>query len=203
MILKGGKWYSEFPPVPGQEQVVVYNAGIIAVTAYDTLTGGHAAFYIESVDKKGNPCMYKLHLTAGLEGSDQMESTGSGLTASSSPGSGTNQLYVTLEQKEMNEEDRHRRAGLRHQFFVVTNDEIKAVVQAAEQFKAEVAKGKYVYRLPGGFLGRLTTLPGQRGVNCADFCIEILKRAKIANLKSRIVNTPSSVAKTRKRKKIP
>jgi hypothetical protein len=194
MFHKGDTWYSEFPPVLGHDQAIRFDQGIIAVTAYDTLTGGHAAFYLESIDDKGNACVHKLHLTAGLEGSDQVESTGSGASASFSPESGSNQIYINWEPKEVNEEQRDRGATMRYRSFVVTNDEMHAVIRAAEQFATEVAKGKYVYRLPGGLLGRLTTLPGKRGVNCADFCIEILKRAKISRLKSRLLNTPRSVA---------
>ena len=69
----------------------------------------------------------------------------------------------------MGEEHRDQGAGMLYQSFVVTNHEINAVIQAAKQFETQVRKGKYVYRLPGGLLGRLTTWPWKRGVNCAGF----------------------------------
>ena len=43
------------PAVRGKDQAVSFNEGIIAVTAYDTLTGGHAAFTWSISTRKGRP----------------------------------------------------------------------------------------------------------------------------------------------------
>jgi hypothetical protein len=191
MFRENGRWYSEFPPVRGVAKEVKYNEGIIAVTSYGGMTGGHAALYLEHIDDYGNACVYKIHLTAGLGGSGKLESTGSGSSAS---GSGTNEVYINFEPKEVNEESRDRGTTLHYQSFVVTNEKIYAVVAAVSRFEAKVARGRYTYRLAGGTLGWLTTRPGKRGVNCADFCIKILKEAGIADLGSKFINTPKRVA---------
>ena len=194
MFRKDDTWYSEFPPNQRNDQVVKFDAGGLAVTSYDNLTGGHAAIYLEFVDDKGAAHMWKLHMRAGLDGSEQKESTGSGSSGSSSPGSGLNQIFVLLEEKEVNGESGKRGESLVYQSFVVTNAEIDAVLKEARKFEARVADGKYVYRLAGGRLGKISTLPGQRGVNCADFCIGVLEGARIANLEDKLFNTPRRVA---------
>jgi hypothetical protein len=90
---------------------------------------------------------------------------------------------------------------LDYQSFPVTSTEIDAVIREAEEFRREVEAGKYVYRKYGGNLAKLTSPRGKRGVNCADFCIIVLQRAKIANLDDRLVNTPIRVAGGRRRKR--
>ncbi len=191
MFKENGKWYSEFPPVRGVNQEIKYNQGVIAVTSYGGLTGGHAALYLECIDKSGDATVHKIHLTARLAGSGELESTGSGSSAS---GRGTNEVYINFEPKEKNEESRDRGTTLHYQSFVVTNEKILAVLRAVRRFKDKVAQGRYTYRLAGGTLGWLTTRPGQRGVNCADFCIKILKEAGIKDLGSKFINTPKRVA---------
>jgi hypothetical protein len=194
MFRKDDKWYSEFPPVLGQEQEVVPNAGILAVAAYDTLTGGHAAFYLEFIGDKGVACMRKLDMTAGVRGSERMETTGSGSIGSFSPRTGTNEIYINFEAREVNQDTRDRGANMVYRSFVVTDAEIEAVLREAEKFEKDVAKGKYVYRLAGGQLGNWMAKPGKDGVNCADFCIKILNGAGIADLGSKFFNTPRRVA---------
>ena len=184
----GEVWVSEFPPVRGE---VVFLDGVVfvvAVTSYHSLTGGHAAIYMEGL-LNGTPQFWKVHLTAGVEGSQRLEMTGSGSSAS---GSGTNKIDINYEQLES--EYHGRSEHLHYQSWEISNNQWNAVIAAAERFRNKAEAGRYTYRLAGGVAGWLSTMPGKRGVNCADFCIKILKEAGIANLGNSLINTPKRVA---------
>jgi hypothetical protein len=191
MYQQDGHWYSEFPPVRGVPTLVQDNNSVVAVTSYHGLTGGHSAMYLETIDATGDAVVFKIHLTAGLGGSQNLESTGSGSSAS---GSGTNEIDINVEPKEVNTESRDRSQNLHYQSWAITNVQYNALVQAVDRFKAKVGRGRYTYRLAGGVAGWLSTMPGTRGVNCADFCIKVLKEANIANISNKLINTPKRVA---------
>ncbi len=189
MYKNGDRWMSEFPPVRGIETPVEDNHSVIASTSYGGMTGGHSAMYLEYMDGD-DAIVYKIHLTAGLGGSEQAESTGSGSSASH----GVNEINIDIEEKEVNEEHRDRGTTLHYQSWVITNAQFNAFLSAVEKFRNKVAMGRYSYRLAGGAVGWISTRPGKRGVNCADFIIKVLKEAGIANLGSKLINTPKRVA---------
>ena len=67
-------------------------------------------------------------------------------------------------------------------------------LSAVARFKAKNDAGRYRYRVPGGAVGWLTSKPGTRGVNCADFVIKILTEAGIETMRHRIYDLPKRVA---------
>jgi hypothetical protein len=202
MIRKGNKWYSAFPPNEGESQVIPNNSGILAVTANEGLFGGHAAMLLESVDQNGDARVRFIHLTAGIEGLElALERTGSGSAVSYTPSADTSEITISITNIKVDKKYLDLVAKLDYQSFVVTSADADAVIREAEEFRREVEAGKYVYRKYGGKLAKLTSPKGKDGVNCADFCIIVLQRAKIANLENRLINTPIRVAGGRRRKK--
>jgi hypothetical protein len=191
MIKAGGGWESEFPNSQGMRVRIAPNHGQVTVASYKSLTGGHSMMYLEYIDEMNFAVTRKLHLLAGLGGSQQAESTGSGSSAS---GSGTNQIVIEDEEKEVNKESDTRSADYHYTSYPMTDAQRQALDAAALRFKSKVDNGRYRYRLAGGVIGRLTTLPKTRGINCADFIIKILKEAGIARIDSKVINTPARIA---------
>ena len=84
-----------------------------------------------------------------------------------------------------------------HRTYDITSAQRDAVLTAVARFARKVSKGRYVYSLVGGGLGRVFSLPGRRGINCADFILKILNETGIGNRYSLPFNTPSRLAKRR------
>ncbi|WP_426956883.1 hypothetical protein [Muricoccus radiodurans] len=191
MIKVGNVWQSEFPNAQGVRRPIVANSGQVTVASYKSLTGGHSMMYLEFIDIMGFAVTRKIHLLAGLGGSQSAESTGSGSSAS---GSGINEIEIEDEETEVNKESDRRAADYYYTGYPM-NDAQRASLEAAVlRFKTKNANGRYTYRLAGGVIGRLTTRPKTRGVNCADFIIKVLDEAGITRIKSKIFNTPSRIA---------
>lgn len=197
MFQKQNQWFSEFPPVEGKDQPISKNVGVVAVTASNTPTGGHAAIYLEFIDSAGHACERMVHLQYTPGGSDPHEGLGSRSAESSGEGD-ANQIVINIEPKAVVRANQKRSEKFIYRSYVVTNAQIDAVIREADNFKADVAAGRYVYRLLGGIMARLTTTPTKRGVNCADFCDEILHRADIKKRQIKFIRTPRSVAQGKK-----
>jgi len=201
MLRNGNKWYSAFPLNHGQAQEIPNNSGVLAVTANENLFGGHAAILLESVDQHGDARVRLIDLTAEIGGSQELERIGSGSAGSYTSNSGTNEVTITIRDIPVNEKYFAVIERLDFQSFVVKNAEIDSVIREAEAFQRAVKDGKYVFRKYGGKLAKSTSSRGKVGVNCADFCIIVLRQAKIANLDDRLVNTPIRVAGGRRRQR--
>jgi hypothetical protein len=191
MIKVGTGWQSEFPNSQGVRASIVPNGGQVTVASYKSLTGGHSMMYLEFIDTMGFAVTRKIHLLAGLGGSQEAESTGSGSSAS---GSGVNEIEIEDEETEVNKESDRRANSYYYTSYPMTDGQRAALEAAVLRFKTKNANGRYSYRIAGGVIGRLTTRPKTRGVNCADFLIKVLDEAGIARIKSKIFNTPSRIA---------
>ncbi|WP_237216967.1 hypothetical protein [Falsiroseomonas oryziterrae] len=197
MIKVGNVWHSAFPDSKGTRAPIVKNRGQATVASYKSLTGGHAMMYLEYLDEMGFLVTRKVHLVAGLGGSQRAEAVGSGSSAS---GFGANEIEILDEEKgvfhpgskDAPEEDRSD--DYYYTAYPMTDAQRASLDAAIRRFIAKNAKGRYTYRIAGGVIGRLTTAPKVRGVNCADFIIKVLDEAGIAHIKSKVFNTPSRVA---------
>lgn len=190
MIRLGNDWYSEFPDADGNRRRIDRDEGQATIASFRSLTGGHAMLYTEYLDTRGNAITRKIHLLAGLGGSAGAESTGSGSSATG----GTNEIEIQEEAKSFNEESDVRAGSFYYTGYPMTSGEREALNAAVRRFKVKVANGRYTYRLAGGVIGRLTTRPSMRGVNCADFLIKVMAEAGIATISSRFFNSPSRIA---------
>jgi len=191
MIKVNGGWQSEFPNSQGTRMAIVAGNGQATVASYKSLTGGHAMLYLEFIDVMGFAVTRKIHLLAGLGGSQQAESAGSGSSAS---GSGINQITIEDEETDVGRESDRRNNDYYYQGYPMTDAQRAALEAAVLRFKTKVNAGRYSYRIAGGVIGRLTTRPGTRGINCADFIIKILEEAGITRIKSEIFNSPARIA---------
>jgi hypothetical protein len=192
-MIKVGKdgWESEFPDSKGVRAKIAKNNGQATVASYKSLTGGHAMLYLEYIDVMGFAVTRKIHLTAGLGGSQQAESVGSGSSAS---GSGINEITIEDEETEVNKESDRRANDYYYTGYPMSDNQLHKLEAAVLRFKSKNDNGRYVYRIAGGVIGRLTTRPKTRGVNCADFIIKVLDEAGITKIKSKIFNAPSTIA---------
>jgi hypothetical protein len=197
VIKVGNVWQSAFPNAQGVRAVIAKNSGQATVASYKSLTGGHAMMYLEYIDETGFLVTRKVHLVAGLGGSQQAESAGSGSSAS---GTGINEIEILDEEKGVfhpsskDAVDEDRADDYYYTGYPMTDAQRASLDAAIRRFIAKNAKGRYTYRIAGGVIGRLTTARKTRGVNCADFIIKVLDEAGIAHIKSKIFNTPSRVA---------
>lgn len=191
MIKVGTGWESEFPDGAGVRMAIAKNSGQVTVASYKSLTGGHSMMYLEYIDEMGFAVTRKIHLTAGLGGSQQAESTGSGSSAS---GSGINEITIEDEETEVNKESDRRANDYYYKGYPMSDGQRATLEAAVLRSKTKNTNGRYKYRIAGGVIGRLTTLPKSRGVNCADFIIKVLDEAGITKIKSKIFNTPSRIA---------
>jgi hypothetical protein len=86
-------------------------------------------------------------------------------------------------------------AGVPQRSFELDNEQKGRFQLALEKFKTKHADGRYRYAKPGGVLGAMFSLPGTRGVNCADFVIKVLGDAGISVISKRLVDLPSRLTR--------
>lgn len=171
MIKVGTGWQSEFPNDQGVRKSIVRDGGQVTVASFKSLTGGHSMMYLEFIDIMGFAVTRKIHLLAGPNG-----------------------IEIEDQETEVNQESDCRANDYYYKSYTLTDAQRAGVEAAALRFKAKNANGRYTYRLAGGTIGRLTTRPKTRGVNCADFVIKVLDEAGVTRIKSKIFNTPARIA---------
>jgi len=167
-----GDWRSEFDP---DVQITAAQA-VVTVLCYQGRTGGHAALYLEHIELPSHDAVVqKIHLTAEKQKVVNIV------------------INIDIEEKERNEEHMGRYNGTLFHSWPITPVMVTSLLFAANRFKFKNEAGRYRYRLAGGAVGWLSTRPGTRGVNCADFAIKILGEAGIQNIPSHLFTTPRRV----------
>ena len=171
MKLVNGQWYSDFPP-HGQGAVVLQgNTAVIAVTSSDRdILGGHAVIVAEWTQGQ-DVCFQRFDLIIP-----------SGV------------LTIRSTDIEMNKDTNLQVPfNLYYRSWVVDPIKVVALRNAVNRFRTKVNGGRYEFNHQGGLIGRLTSGPGKRGVNCADFCVKVLTEAGVGHLVSGLFTTPVSL----------
>ncbi len=183
----GSTWRTSFPlSLPAGAADIIDNAhSVLTILSGSTGTGGHASMILEHFDDQGSPKSTLLDLSAGAAGISINKTPAQILQANG------NVINMTLPKGG----DWAELTKTHHRCFALTAVQTAALLAAVQRFKDKVSNDRYVYRAPGGVLGRLSSLPGTRGVNCADFIIKVLGEAGITKIGYRLVDTPFRVAK--------
>lgn len=182
-----GKWQSSFMDLDDPGGEITPEQAVVTVLSGSQGDGGHVSLFIEMVEPNHTFSLktMMLDLTTANQvdpaitiGTAQIVNTNGALIKQNLPKDGD---PVKLNQSH-------------HASYTTTTVKAMAVIAAAERFRQKVAAGRYSYHREGGIKARLSTLPGTRAVNCADFVIKILNEAGVAKLGYRYRSTPFRVA---------
>jgi hypothetical protein len=117
----------------------------------------------------------------------------------------TSQVYDLLKTGDIHNitvlknTDWNDATGKHTRTFDLNRDKEAAFWRAVEKFKWKISEGRYVYRYAGGALGWLSSLPGTRGINCADFVIKVLHEMGVSKIHYGLFDTAYRVAKAKTR----
>lgn len=184
MRLDGNTWRSSFTVDDGESNVIDAQHSVLTVFSGSTGSGGHASMFLECMDA-GNPKCQLIDLTMGggvisiIKSPAQIIKGDNSVINMSLPKGGD---PVALS------------AAHRHSY-AIDAAATAAVIQAVDRFRNKAKAGRYVYRAAGGVVGRLSSRPGTRGINCADFVIKILREAGIKKIAYLLFDTPYRVAR--------
>ncbi len=162
---------SDFPRKDGTCKEIKQNHGQVTVTSYISRTGDHSAMIMEYC-LRGTPVTRKVHL--------QYDETG---------------IVINEEPPQINDDASRDATQYHYTCYDMSDSQRTQLEDAIRKFKTKNASGRYTYRLAGGVIGRLTTRPGKRGVNCADFIKKVLGDAKIVMFSESAISMPKTVAK--------
>jgi hypothetical protein len=184
MRLDGNTWRSSFSVDDGESNVIDAQHSVLTVFSGSTGSGGHASMFLERIES-GKPKCYLIDLTEGggvisIAKSAAQIIKGDNSVINMSLPKGGDPLKLS--------------AAHRHSY-AIDAERTEAVILAVDRFKKKAAAGRYVYRVTGGALGRMTSRYGTRGINCADFVIKILRDAGIKKVAYLLFDTPFRVAK--------
>jgi hypothetical protein len=176
-------WRSSFPPADGESDIINVNQSILTVFSASKGTGGHASMFLESLDNGKPKCQF-IDLTT-----DQNR-----IKISITPGQMITPKGEVINLSLPKGGDPEKLRGSHYQCFVLDREKHEAVITALGKFKLKVDAGRYVYRAAGGALGWISSVPGTRGVNCADFVIKVLRDAGVKKIPHLLFDTPFRVA---------
>jgi hypothetical protein len=181
----GATWRTSFPlSLPaGTSDIVDATSSVLTVLSGSSGTGGHASMFLEHI-QAGLPRTELIDLTMGP----------AGISISRSPAQIVQANGTVINMSLPKGGDWAELTRTRHHSYVLQSYQKDGFNAAVARFKTKVEQGRYVYRAPGGVLGYVSSAPGTRGVNCADFVIKVLKEAGITNIGHRLFDTPYRVA---------
>jgi hypothetical protein len=166
---------------------------VVTVFSGSSYVGGHASIFLEHFGRNGagqETLIIDLRITAGA----MRVNTETCQYAGSGP-NGQREMIDTLPLPKGGDIDLI--AGTNHRCYDASTFQRDALLRAVDRFSNKMGNGRYSYAATGGVLGWIGSLPGQRGINCADFIIKVLNEAKIANRKYGLVDLPSRIARSR------
>jgi hypothetical protein len=180
----GDTWRTSFPSsLPGGVSDVIDTLhSVLTVLSGSVAPGGHVSMFLERL-VHGLPVCEMIDLSVGNQGIEircgnaQQFVGGTWVNVSLPKDGDVSDLRTT-----------------HHRSYPLTNQQTNDFLAAVYRFATKVANGRYVYHEEGGVKARLSTLPGTRAVNCADFVIKVLREANIASLGYRFKSTPFRVA---------
>lgn len=194
MVYERGGFWSSFDA----NKAIRVNKYALTVYSGSSWTGGHSSMWLEHFEND-NPALGETKMidliAFGSEIQINIEVAQVGLTNAVLDNDwsyrNTDATFKGLPKSQV------KLIQSNHRSYDITSAQRNALLVAVNRFARKVSEGRYVYSLVGGGLGRVFSLPGRRGVNCADFVIKILNETGIGNRYSLPFNTPSRLAKRR------
>lgn len=182
---------------PHQPDVIDANHAVVTVLSGSSGTGGHASLFLEWISPLTETITFPGMLGAKRTVLGRPEMWIIDLTANQNT-LGIN--WTILHYVENGQfKDRHFKQdawyGARHTHSYDANRIQAATLwTACKRFMTKIGQNRYVYRQAGGVLGWIGSRPGQRGVNCSDFVIKVLRESGIAHINYKLYDTPIRIS---------
>jgi hypothetical protein len=181
-------WYSSFLSINNHLNGISNALQVLTVRSGSQGNGGHVSMYLEMTEPlvPGGVCTILMELTAVQNIAQPIISIKHVQLGNAAGVMVIDNLDAKRGPVEL--------LKTHHKSYIITAAQSAAVITAARRFEVKANNGRYIYHQQGGIKARLSSRPGTRAVNCADFVIKILREAGIANLGYKWVSTPFRVA---------